>query len=1274
MPLPPLREDDDRILGDTAELWVSVDARSPGDEAFASLDALAEKFNLAAGRRGSPAPRPADLLTFGVTAPSSILKLSPEATAKSSKMRPALQRLVTDASVPSEDLDSTLVKLCRETHKRPELRDELLLACLALTRGNDNAECGTRAWDMMHCLCASVTPTDTFAPFLGDYLSRCASGSNSSPTAHRQLVQKAFAAHKRCVKGGARRHAPSQDDFRALRADLKLSTQIFFLDDTFEELPHDLLTTVGDATPSLALAIKLKEYKTFGLFEVKRKLQVGMGIQSEDDDESQNNGESSIALKDDQYLSDVLMDHKRLTTGGVSSSESSQNDTSTPDATSVKLVFQKRMFREGDELITEPVFVSLSYLQVKHDFLTGKYPVNFDDAIKLAAFQIQAEDGGKLGQKESLNVLASQLKRFIPESILRQKGVDVWAMEVRNRHSLLVHDTTEDSKLGVLKMVRALPYGGALFFSVKKIEDPIGLLPGKIVLGVNKRGVHFFRPTPMEYLHSAELRDIMQFGSSHNAVFFKMRVAGVLHVFQFETNDGEQVCVNLQTHINDVMTKRYNEKKAKKEEKRNGAVSDGGSCGSGGSDPSTPPLRGWSSGGAPTAPTGESPELRRVLVAANRKIEELSSERASLREERGVLREKLKQLKESFEGETETQSEVNANQSIRIEELEHELSTTSSRLQDAELRVQQSESNAGDSDEHVSVLTNRLAEVTQARDAESERARLADTETRKLERELHKFKNTSNEMASDLRQSLEEEKQQLTEQLQETEEKLRDVEGKFADARRELENVSQQLNATQEQLKEVKEEANSNQKQLEELDSLREMRDDIERKEQQTAAIIRRQKDSLELLERKYKEESHLRKSLFNTIEDMKGKIRVYARTRPLSKKELKEGQTQALNLPDSFTMEHGWKDEKKPRQYGFDKVFGSDVSQEKVFADTKYLVQSAFDGYNVCIFAYGQTGSGKTHTVYGDNDNPGLTPRAVEEVMSVIHEGQAKGKTSVTTNCYMLELYQDSMNDLLLPSEVQQKGIPPRLDIKKDQKGWVTVQNATVVSVSSKDDILSVIDKGLGQRKTTSTKMNVESSRSHLIFSLVMETTDLQTQNVTKGKLSFVDLAGSERVKKSGATGDTMKEAQAINKSLSALGDVISALADEKQHIPYRNHKLTMLMSDSLGGNAKTLMFVNVSPSDGNLEETQNSLTYATRVRTIKNSASKDVADKEMQRLRSALASWRTRAGELEQETQDIENRVQTELVGNGMVPKGKQLNAGASRVIGGPGRLPNL
>ena len=213
-------------------------------------------------------------------------------------------------------------------------------------------------------------------------------------------------------------------------------------------------------------------------------------------------------------------------------------------------------------------------------------------------------------------------------------------------------------------------------------------------------------------------------------------------------------------------------------------------------------------------------------------------------------------------------------------------------------------------------------------------------------------------------------------------------------------------------------------------------------------------------------------------------------------------------------------------------------------------------DGYNVCIFAYGQTGSGKTFTIYGDDANPGLTPRAIAEVMRCVHRDS--NKSSVKMECYMLELYRDDLIDLLLPVGTSDA---PRLDIKKDKKGWITVPNATIVPVTSEDEIIEVIHTGLKVRKTAGTKMNVESSRSHLIFSLVMETTDLQTGALTKGKLSFVDLAGSERVKKSGAEGDTLKEAQAINKSLSALGDVISALASEQQHIPYRNHKLTMLM-----------------------------------------------------------------------------------------------------------------
>ena len=164
-----------------------------------------------------------------------------------------------------------------------------------------------------------------------------------------------------------------------------------------------------------------------------------------------------------------------------------------------------------------------------------------------------------------------------------------------------------------------------------------------------------------------------------------------------------------------------------------------------------------------------------------------------------------------------------------------------------------------------------------------------------------------------------------------------------------------------------------------------------------------------------------------------------------------------------------------------------------------------------------------------------------------------------------------------------------------------VTMLTSPSPQVTSAKELLQALETGQQRRHVASTNMNRESSRSHLVMSIIIESTNLQTQSVSKGKLSFVDLAGSERVKKSMSTGENLKEAQAINKSLSALGDVISALATEQQHIPYRNHKLTMLMSDSLGGNAKTLMFVNVSPTDGNLDETQNSLQYATRVRTIK-------------------------------------------------------------------------
>eukprot|EP00250_Pteridium_aquilinum_P014168 c21823_g1_i1 orf=2-1138(+) len=369
-------------------------------------------------------------------------------------------------------------------------------------------------------------------------------------------------------------------------------------------------------------------------------------------------------------------------------------------------------------------------------------------------------------------------------------------------------------------------------------------------------------------------------------------------------------------------------------------------------------------------------------------------------------------------------------------------------------------------------------------------------------------------------------------------------------------------------------------------------------------------------------------------MEDMKGKIRVFARWRPLSEKEKSENQKLVLTAPDEFTLEHPWKDD-KPKQYQFDHVFDEYSTQEQIFEDTKYLVQSAIDGFNVCIFAYGQTGSGKTFTIYGSESNPGLTPRATRELFSILKRDS--NKFSFSLKAYMIELYQDNLVDLLLSKNAKRQ----KLEVKKDSKGMVLVENCTLVPISTLDELEAIVMKGLERRHISGTQMNAESSRSHLVLSIIIESTNLQTQVQVKGKLSFVDLAGSERIKKSGSSGEQLKEAQSINKSLSALGDVISALATEEQHIPYRNHKLTMLMSDSLGGNAKTLMFVNISPADSNLDETSNSLGYASRVRAITNDATKNVSSKEVVRLKKLVAHWKEQAGKRpdDEDLEDIQD-----------------------------------
>ncbi|KAG0461730.1 hypothetical protein HPP92_022027 [Vanilla planifolia] len=786
------------------------------------------------------------------------------------------------------------------------------------------------------------------------------------------------------------------------------------------------------------------------------------------------------------------------------------------------------------------------------------------------------------------------------------------------------HLSKDDARQQFLRILHNLPYGNSVFFAVRKIDDPIGLLPGRIILGINKRGVHFFRPVPKEYLHSAELRDIMQFGSSNSAVFFKMRVAGVLHIFQFETKQGEEICVALQTHINDVMLRRYSKARS--------------ATGSSQDDQSNHTAK----------PTSHEvyekrvQELSKAVEESHKNVDKLLEELHAKQKRETEIQEELEGLKDSLKSEKDNLQEIiNERDKLKslCDEKESALQSALSDRRSMEAKLAKRSSaghipteNLTKRDSLVGFRNGDVVDATYIRNGfhDSQNQTLS-----KLQEDL-KIRTSELQASKDTIKTLLKEKLLLEQKIQRLEKKKKDetsmMAKKFEDERQnlsqciaeleqKLESAIESLNATESTLAIKNSELDALQDNLKELEELREMKEDIDRKNEQTAAILRRQGAQLAELEALYKEEQILRKRYYNIIEDMKGKIRVFCRVRPLNEKEISEKEKNMVVPIDEFTVAHPWKDEKS-KQHIYDRVFGPSTSQEDVFEDTKYLVQSAIDGYNVCIFAYGQTGSGKTFTIYGSERYPGLTSRATSELFKIM--GRDSSKFSFSLKVYMVELYQDTLVDLLLPKN----GKRLKLEIKKDSKGMVSIENITTSQVSNYEELMSVITKGAEQRHVGGTQMNDESSRSHLILSIIIESTNLQTQTLARGKLSFVDLAGSERVKKSGSAGNQLKEAQSINKSLSALGDVISALCSEGQHIPYRNHKLTMLMSDSLGGNAKTLMFVNVSPAEANLDETYNSFTYASRVRCVVNDPSKNVSSKEIARLKRLVAYWKEQAG----------------------------------------------
>jgi len=346
----------------------------------------------------------------------------------------------------------------------------------------------------------------------------------------------------------------------------------------------------------------------------------------------------------------------------------------------------------------------------------------------------------------------------------------------------------------------------------------------------------------------------------------------------------------------------------------------------------------------------------------------------------------------------------------------------------------------------------------------------------------------------------------------------------------------------------------------------------------------------------KWRAEFEKRKKLHNQVLDLKGSIRVLCRVRPLLEKErfTASGEEPPVKCVGEESLRIINSDKGFDKEFEFDRVFAPLDGQDKVFDEVVGLVTSVLDGYNVCIMAYGQTGSGKTFTMEGPDDNPGVNSRALRELFRIAEERSQDFTYSFSAS--VLEIYNEQIYDLLSGSKEQDD----KLDVKQGADGGMTVPGLRIEGVVGVEDVSAVIARGKNNRSTFATNMNEHSSRSHLVLSVYITATSKTSNTTMRGKLHLIDLAGSERISRTGAQGDRLKEAQNINKSLSALGDVIQALQQRNAHIPYRNSKLTRLLEDSLGSSSKCIMVVNVSPAAENVPETKCSLEFASRARKV--------------------------------------------------------------------------
>jgi kinesin family protein C1 len=520
--------------------------------------------------------------------------------------------------------------------------------------------------------------------------------------------------------------------------------------------------------------------------------------------------------------------------------------------------------------------------------------------------------------------------------------------------------------------------------------------------------------------------------------------------------------------------------------------------------------------------------------------------------------EKERSVSESLKLSAEKYADTAANNEETLKETQHKYEET---LAETVKRQAELES-------ETAALRKTVEEVTMQRQETQEALEKLNAELQEANEEVAASK--------DALLKLQEEASTALESIEKANQKASVAEGKLAEVQKEADEKSSKL------------------AQLEgELEALQECTYGMEGADQKE--LISRMVTKIASLEAAVVAADAKRREAHNQLVELKGNIRVFCRVRP--------NPSSVAQIASDGSSIRVYADS-KPYEFNFDKVFAPEASQSDIFTHVSDLVQSALDGYNVCLFSYGQTGAGKTHTMQGNNvpGQEGIIPRSIAKILKTVETLKEQGWV-YTLEASFVEVYNEQLRDLL----VEKKGagkITENNAIQHAPNGHTIIQGATRLPISSEYDAEEIVNRAAASRAVECTAMNSTSSRSHSIFMLYISGCHEATETVLKGSLNLVDLAGSERLNRSQVEGQRAKEACSINKSLSSLGDVFAALSSKQAHIPYRNSKLTHLLQPCLGGSGKTLMFVNINPEPMSAQESLCSLRFASKVNQCETAA----------------------------------------------------------------------